>query len=163
MMKMKVQGLMFDQKNAMAVVVLTDEEGKRSLPIWVGLFEAQAILLGLQEVKTPRPLTHDLMATVISGLGAELEKIVISKIEDNTFYAILYMKSNGQELTIDARPSDCIALSLRTGTPIYISEEVRSSTSVAMGEIDDKEIEEFGKFLEGLKPDELQKYLGLEK
>jgi len=163
MMKMKVQGLMFDQKNAMAVVVLTDEEGKRSLPIWVGLFEAQAILLGLQEVKTPRPLTHDLMATVISGLGAELEKIVISKIEDNTFYAILYMKFNGQEITVDARPSDCIALSLRTGTPIYISEEVRSSTSVAMGEIDDQEIEEFGKFLEGLKPDELQKYLGLEK
>ncbi len=154
---------MFDQKNAMAVVVLTDEEGKRSLPIWVGLFEAQAILLGLQEVKTPRPLTHDLMATVISGLGAELEKIVISKIEDNTFYAILYMKFNGQEITVDARPSDCIALSLRTGTPIYISEEVRSSTSVAMGEIDDQEIEEFGKFLEGLKPDELQKYLGLEK
>lgn len=151
---------MFDQKNTMAVVVLTDEEGKRSLPIWVGLFEAQAILLGLQEVKTPRPLTHDLMASVISGLGAQLEQIVISKIEDNTFFALLHLKLNDQLVTVDARPSDCIALSLRTGTPIYISEEVRSSTTVAMGEVDDKEIEEFSKFLDDLKPDELKKYLG---
>lgn len=159
---MKVQGLMFDQKSAMAVVILVDEEEKRSLPIWIGLFEAQAILLGLQGVQTPRPLTHDLMASVIRSMGGELEKVVITKIVDNTFYALLYLKIDGKEVTVDARPSDGIALSLRMGAPIYISEEIRSSTTVAMGEIDDKEIEEFRHFLENLKPDDLRKYLGYE-
>lgn len=163
MMRMKVQGLMFDQKNAMAVVVLVDEEEKRSLPIWIGIFEAQAILLGLQGAQTPRPLTHDLMASVIRHMGGELERVVITQIIDNTFYALLYLKVGEKEITIDARPSDGIALSLRMGAPIYISEEVRSSTTVAMGEIDDKEIEEFGQFLEKLKPDDLKKYLGYEK
>ena len=153
---------MFDQKNAMAVVILTDEEEKRSLPIWIGLFEAQAILLGLQGVKTPRPLTHDLMASVIRQLGGELEKIVITKVVDNTFYALLYIRINGNEITIDARPSDGIALSLRMGAPIFISKEVLSSTTVAMGEIDDKEIEEFSQFLDHLKPEDLKKYLGYE-
>ncbi|HOQ67798.1 MAG TPA: bifunctional nuclease family protein [Candidatus Atribacteria bacterium] len=162
MTKMKIQGLMFDQKNAMAVVILTDEEEKRSLPIWIGLFEAQAILLGLQGVKTPRPLTHDLMASVIRQLGGELEKIVITKVVDNTFYALLYIRINGNEITIDARPSDGIALSLRMGAPIFISKEVLSSTTVAMGEIDDKEIEEFSQFLDHLKPEDLKKYLGYE-
>ncbi|MEN3184465.1 MAG: bifunctional nuclease family protein [Atribacterota bacterium] len=161
-LKMKVQGLMFDQKSAMAVVILVDEEEKRSLPIWIGLFEAQAILLGLQGVQTPRPLTHDLMASVIRSMGGELEKVVITKIVDNTFYALLYLKIDGREVTVDARPSDGIALSLRMGAPIYISEEIRSSTTVAMGEIDDKEIEEFRQFLENLKPDDLRKYLGYE-
>ena len=162
MTKMKIQGLMFDQKNAMAVVILTDEEEKRSLPIWIGLFEAQAILLGLQGVKTPRPLTHDLMASVIRQLGGELEKIVITKVVDNTFYALLYIRINGNEITIDARPSDGIALSLRMGAPIFISKEVLSSTTVAMGEIDDQEIEEFSQFLDHLKPEDLKKYLGYE-
>ncbi|MDK2896399.1 MAG: uncharacterized protein PWP04_519 [Candidatus Atribacteria bacterium] len=162
MMKMKVQGLMFDQKNSMAVVILIDEEEKRTLPIWVGLFEAQAILLGLEGVKTPRPLTHDLTVSLIRTLGAELEKVVITKIVDNTFYALLHLKVNQEELTVDARPSDGIALALRMDVPIYISEEIRSSTTVATGEIDDKEIEEFSQFLDGLKPDDLKKYLGYE-
>jgi hypothetical protein len=160
MLKMKVQGLMFDQKNSMAVVVLVDEEEKRSLPIWIGPFEAQAILLGLQEVATPRPLTHDLMASVIRSLGAELEKVVITKIVDNTFYALLYLKVGDKEITVDSRPSDGIALSLRMKAPIYISEEIRSSTTLAVGEIDDKEIEEFRQFLDNLKPEDLKKYLG---
>ena len=162
MIRMKVQGLMFDQKNTMAVVVLSDEEEKRSLPIWIGLFEAQAILLGLQGVKTPRPLTHDLMASLIHQLGGELEKIVITKIVDNTFYALLYIQVEGNEVTVDARPSDGIALSLRMGAPIFASEEVLSSTTVATGEIDDKEIEEFRQFLDNLKPEDLKKYLGYE-
>ena len=113
-------------------------------------------------MKTPRPLTHDLMASVIRQLGGELEKIVITKVVDNTFYALLYIRINGNEITIDARPSDGIALSLRMGAPIFISKEVLSSTTVAMGEIDDKEIEEFSQFLDHLKPEDLKKYLGYE-
>jgi len=163
MLKMKVQGLMFDQKNSMAVVVLIDEEEKRSLPIWIGLFEAQAILLGLQEVDTPRPLTHDLISSILQKLDTKLDKVVITNIIDNTFYALLYLKMNEQEVTVDSRPSDGIALALKTGAPIFISEEVMSSTTVAMGDIDDKEIEDFRKFLETLKPEDLQKYLGQDK
>jgi bifunctional DNase/RNase len=100
------------------------------------------------------------MASVIRSMGGKLEKVVITRIVDNTFYALLYLKVDGQEVTVDARPSDGIALSLRMGAPIYISEEIRSSTTVAMGDIDDREIEEFRQFLENLKPDDLKKYLG---
>ncbi|NLJ49704.1 MAG: bifunctional nuclease family protein [Candidatus Atribacteria bacterium] len=163
MIKMKVQGLMFDQKNSMAVVVLIDEEEKRSLPIWIGLFEAQAILLGLQEIDTPRPLTHDLISSILQKLDTKLDKVVITNIIDNTFYALLYLRMNEQEFTVDSRPSDGIALALKTGAPIFISEEVMRSTTVAMGDIDDKEIEDFRKFLETLKPEDLQKYLGQDK
>lgn len=163
MLRMKVQGLMFDQKNSMAVVVLIDEEEKRSLPIWIGIFEAQAILLGLQEVETPRPLTYELMSSILNSLGAHLEKVIITNIVDNTFYALLYIKMNEQELTVDARPSDGIALALKTGAPIFITEEVMSSTTVALGDIDDKEIEDFRKFLDKLKPEDIQKYLGQNK
>ena len=106
---------------------------KRSLPIWIGLFEAQAILLGLQEVDTPRPLTHDLISSILQKLDTKLDKVVITNIIDNTFYALLYLKMNEQEVTVDSRPSDGIALALKTGAPIFISEEVMSSTTVAMG------------------------------
>jgi bifunctional DNase/RNase len=124
----KVENVLFDEENAAGIVLLTDEEGKRILPIWVGLFEAKAILLKLRDFHFPRPLTHDLIKNIITQLKATVDYVLINEIKDNTFYAKIFITMNESNTTIsiDSRPSDAIALALRTNAKIYIDEAVFS-------------------------------------
>src|SRR6188474_2505819 len=112
--EMNIKGLMIDPITNMPIIILRDQEGQRVLPIWVGIFEANAIALQIENVTTQRPMTHDLLRNVIADLKATVERIVVCDVQDNTFYALIYVTRNGETMAIDARPSDAIALALRT-------------------------------------------------
>jgi bifunctional DNase/RNase len=112
--EMTIKGLMVDPITNMPIVILRDRDGQRVLPIWVGIFEANAIALQIENISTPRPMTHDLLRNVIQDLKASVQKIVVCDLQENTFYALIYLTLNGDTLAIDARPSDAIALALRT-------------------------------------------------
>jgi bifunctional DNase/RNase len=139
-------------------VLLKDEKSNKILPIWVGYFEAQAILFGLENIQTPRPLTHDLLKSVISSLGATLESIIIDALADNVFYAKVCLNIDSKSIKIDSRPSDAIALALKMQAPIFVSEPVLSSATAPPGPIDDKEVEEFKEKLKTLKPKDIYEY-----
>ena len=124
MISVRIEGISYDEETQMAVVILIDDAGNRVVPIWVGLFEAQAILFKMKDMAFPRPLTHDLMKNLLATFGAKLEYVLITEINEGTFYAELHLKDNGKELLIDSRPSDAIALALRAGAPIYVSDKV---------------------------------------
>jgi len=121
---MRVKGLMLDPGSSVPIVILADEGGERALPIWIGPFEANAIAMRLEGVAPPRPMTHDLFASSLGELDARLEKVTISDLRENTFFAILSVASDGTQREIDARPSDAIALALRLGAPIYVEQVV---------------------------------------
>ncbi len=157
--EMKVRGLALDPVSNMPIIILRDEEEKRSLPIWVGLFEANAIALELEKVSTPRPMTHDLIKNILESLEAKVEKIVVNDLRDNTFFAMIHLRLGEEEITVDARPSDAIALALRVGAPIYVEEDVvrrAKSVEVAPKESDDQE--KLKEWLENLKPEDFGKY-----
>src|SRR4029078_11311400 len=122
--EMSIKGLMVDPITNTPIVILRDKDGQRVLPIWVGIFEANAIALQIENVATPRPMTHDLLRNVIQDLNASVQKIVVCDLQENTFYALIYLLLNGEVVAIDARPSDAIALALRTRAPIYVEESV---------------------------------------
>src|SRR5688572_33385313 len=122
--EMRIKGLMLDPITNMPIVILSDLDGQRILPIWVGFFEANAIALQMENVTTPRPMTHDLLKNVIAGLNANVQKIVVNNLWDNTFYALVFIETNGETVAIDSRPSDAIALALRMKSPIFVEEEV---------------------------------------
>src|SRR3954466_12957997 len=122
--EMTIKGLMVDPITNMPIIILRDKDGQRVLPIWVGIFEANAIALQIENVTTPRPMTHDLLRNVIQDLKASVERIVVSDVQDNTYYAMIYLALNGETLVVDARPSDAIALALRSRAPIFVEERV---------------------------------------
>ena len=122
--EMKVRGLALDPLSNMPIIILRDEEDKRSLPIWVGIFEANAIALELEKISTPRPMTHDLMKNILETIDARVMKIVVTALKENTFFAVLHLRLGSQEYTVDSRPSDAIALALRVAAPIYVEEDV---------------------------------------
>ena len=122
--EMTIKGLMVDPITNMPIIILRDKDGQRVLPIWVGVFEANAIALQMENVTTPRPMTHDLLKNVISDLKADIQKIVVSDLRENTFYALIYLLVNGEPVAIDARPSDAIALALRAQAPIFVEDRV---------------------------------------
>ncbi len=122
--EMKVRGLALDPVSNMPIIILRDEEDKRSLPIWVGIFEANAIALELEKIPTPRPMTHDLIKNILETIEARLLKIVVTDLRENTFFAELHLQVGEGEVTVDSRPSDAIALALRAAAPIYVDEEV---------------------------------------
>src|SRR6202023_1761080 len=122
--EMSIKGLMGDPITNMPIVILRDKEGQRVLPIWVGIFEATAIALQIANISTPRPMTHDLLRNVIQDLKASVQKIVVCDLQENTFYALIYLALNGDTVAIAARPSDAIALALRTRAPIFVEETV---------------------------------------
>ena len=124
LIEMTIKGLMVDPITNMPIVILKDTQGDRVLPIWVGIFEANAIALQIENITTPRPMTHDLLRNVIHDLKATVEKIVVCDLQENTFYALIYLSLNGDTLAIDARPSDAIALALRARAPIYVEDKV---------------------------------------
>ena len=124
MVEMKVEGLTLDPLTNMPIIILKDPSGGKALPIWVGYFEANAIALEIEKINTPRPMTHDLLRNMISSLKAEVRHILVNDLKDNTFFAIISVIQNGNDMTIDSRPSDAIALALRTESPIFVEEKV---------------------------------------
>jgi bifunctional DNase/RNase len=156
--EMTIKGLMIDPITNMPIIILRDQDGQRVLPIWVGVFEANAIALQIENVQTPRPMTHDLLKNVIDDLRASVDRIVVCELKENTFYARIHMSVNGRELEIDARPSDAIALALRTQSPIFVEESVIQSARSAESSKENMDLGRLQKWLEGLSEDELGKY-----
>lgn len=154
MIEVRVINVAIDIKSKMPVIVLKEKEGEKTLPIWVGLFEAQSIALALENVRPPRPLTHDLAKSLIEKLKGKVDRIVINDLRNNTFYARILIKQNGKSIQVDSRPSDAIALALRLKVPIYIDEAVLDKVASGEGPIKDKEIEEFKNKLRDLKPED---------
>jgi bifunctional DNase/RNase len=149
---------MIDPITNMPIIVLRDQEGQRILPIWVGVFEANAIALQIENVETPRPMTHDLLKRIVDALGGVVERIVVCELRENTFYASIHMATGRGSIVIDARPSDAIALALRTRSKIFVEDGViQSARSVEMSR-DQMDIGRLQKWLEGLSEDELGKY-----
>lgn len=157
-LEMKIKGLMIDPITNMPIIILRDPASSAVLPIWVGIFEANAIALQIEKIVTPRPMTHDLLKSTISGLEATVEKIVITDLKENTFYALIFINHGGRSLPIDSRPSDAIALALRTGSPIFVNTEVIEKAKNTDLTKDAGESERIRKWLENLDPDELGKY-----
>jgi len=157
--EMTIKGLMIDPITNMPIIVLRDQAGQHILPIWVGVFEANAIALQIENVQTPRPMTHDLLKNILDDLAVRVERIVVSELKENTFYATIYMHAAEGELrSIDARPSDAIALALRTRSPIFVEEAViQNAKSVEMSR-ENMDVGRLRKWLEGLTEEELGKY-----
>ena len=156
--EMTIKGLMVDPITNMPIVILRDEEGDRVLPIWVGIFEANAIALQIENVTTPRPMTHDLLRNVIADLDGSVEKIVVSDLKENTFYALIHVRIRGELVAVDARPSDAIALALRVSAPIFVEDEVVKNARNLEFSPDKGDSERLAKWLESLDPEELGKY-----
>ena len=124
LIEMTIKGLMVDPITNMPIVILKDKEGERVLPIWVGIFEANAIALQIENIATPRPMTHDLLRNVIADLDGAVDRVVVSDLKENTFFAIIHLTVKGERVVVDSRPSDAIALALRTRAPILVDETV---------------------------------------
>jgi bifunctional DNase/RNase len=155
---MSIKGLMMDPITNMPIVILHDPDGRRVLPIWVGVFEANAIALQIENVATPRPMTHDLLRNVLQELRAEVDKIVVTDLRENTFFAMIHLHVGQDPLVIDARPSDAIALALRTKAPIYVEDTVLEHARTADPAPDRADDERLSKWLESLDPEDLGKY-----
>lgn len=155
---MTIKGLMIDPITNMPIVILKDREGNRVLPIWVGIFEANAIALQIENISTPRPMTHDLIKNLLGDLDAAVEKVVVSDLRENTFYAMIYVNRAGSIVAVDSRPSDAIALALRTKSPIFVEESVVESAKGIDLTKDSTDSEKLQKWLEGLNPEDLGKY-----
>jgi len=156
--EMRIQGLMIDPITNMPIVVLRDPRTDAKLPIWVGVFEANAIAIEIEKIKTPRPMTHDLLRDMLIQLGARLARVAITDLQDNTFYAVLHLETTAGPREIDARPSDAIALALRCEAPIFVAEgviEAAQNIDLTQGHQD---AERFRAWLEGLDDDEFGKY-----
>lgn len=156
--QMKIKGLMVDPVTNMPIVILKDESDERVLPIWVGIFEANAIALKVEEIETPRPMTHDLLRNLLGTFGAEVEKIVVNDLRDNTYFALIHLRINGEEHLLDSRPSDALALALRSGAPIFVEESVLNQAKTIENEKDLSDSERLRKWFENLDPDEFSKY-----
>ena len=137
-----VQSLGLDRGNNHPVVILQENDGERLLPIWIGPGEASAIAIELHQLKYPRPLTHDLLVSVLNGLGGDLQKVIISRVEENTYFAEMIIRRNGEVISIDARPSDSIAVALRLDAQIFAQNELLDQTSIEVAE--DSSVVEFG-------------------
>ena len=156
--EMTIKGLMIDPITNMPIVILKDKEGNRILPIWVGIFEANAIALQIENISTPRPMTHDLLKNVLGDLEANVQKIVVCELKDNTFYAMIYLDREGKLIAVDSRPSDAIALALRTKSPIYVEESVVEGAKGMDLAKETTDSEKLQKWLENLNPEDLGKY-----
>ena len=157
--EMKIKGLMIDPVSNMPIIVLKDDGGSSVLPIWVGIFEANAIAMQLENIASPRPMTHDLLKNVIDGLQCRIDRVTITDLKDNTFFALIHLSRNGGEgLDIDARPSDAMALAMRADAPIFVDSQVlqKSSDPGATGE--SEQTERLRRWLETVDPEELGNY-----
>ncbi len=144
--QMKIEGLLFDPRSNMYILLLKELNGDDTLPIWIGRPEADSIALAIGKITTPRPLTHDLVKNLLQGLKAKVTKIVVTEIVDNTYYALIHIDKNGAEVTIDSRPSDAIAVAVRTSAPIFVEDSV----------IEFKKSDELEEWLRNLKPEDFE-------
>ncbi|MBS1798750.1 MAG: bifunctional nuclease family protein [Acidobacteria bacterium] len=156
--EMQIRGLMMDPVTNMPIIVLKDVAGDAVLPIWVGIFEANAIALELEKTATPRPMTHDLMQNMARNLNAEVRKVVVSELRDDTFYAVIWLDHAGETVAMDARPSDAIALALRWDCPIYVNREVLENSRQSATGAQTVNAEEMRRWLENLNDDEMGRY-----
>jgi bifunctional DNase/RNase len=156
--EMKIRGLMMDPVTNMPIVLLKDVGGETVLPIWVGVYEANAIALEIEKVTTPRPMTHDLIKNVLTGLDALIHKVVVTELKDDTFFAVIWVEREGQVVSIDSRPSDALALALRMDCPIFVDDQVLKNSKQATALSERATSDELRKLLEGLSDDDLGKY-----
>jgi len=157
--EVRIRGLMMDPATNMPIVVLKDVASDTVMPIWVGIFEANAIAFEIEKVSAPRPMTHDLARNLMRHLNAEVEKVVITEIKDETFYAVIWLKQGNEPIAVDSRPSDAIALALRADCPIYVAEHVMQSAKLnTTGPADGPTAEQLRSWLEGLNDEDLGRY-----
>jgi len=157
--EVRIRGLMMDPSTNMPIVVLKDVGSDTVMPIWVGIFEANAIAIEIEKVSAPRPMTHDLTRNLMRSMNGQLEKIVITELRDDTFFAVLWIRQEDELITLDARPSDAIALALRADCPIFVSEQVMQSAKLNMaGPPEGPTAEELRGWLEGLNDEDLGRY-----
>ncbi len=156
--EMKIRGLMMDPVSNMPIVILKDVNGNTVLPIWVGIYEANAIALEIEKVSTPRPMTHDLMKYLLMGLATGVRKVVVNELKDDTFYAVIWLERGGELITVDSRPSDALALALRLDCPIFVDDTVLKSSKLAASVSDKVNNEELRKWLENLNDEDLGRY-----
>ncbi len=154
---MKIRGLMMDPVTNMPIVILKDVNGNAILPIWVGIYEANAIALEIEKVNTPRPMTHDLIKNLLLGLNTAVQKVVVNDLRDDTFFALIWLERDGQVISIDSRPSDALALALRLDCPIFVEDEVLKSSKLANA-TEKITNEELRKWLENLSDEDLGRY-----
>jgi uncharacterized protein len=154
--EMTIKGLMVDPITNSPIVILRDKDGQKVLPIWVGIFEANAIALQIENISTPRPMTHDLLRNVIQDLKASVQKVVVCDLQENRFYALIYLALDGDTVAIDARPSDAIALALRTRAPIFVEDTVLDNAKTVDFTSEKNDADQLHKWLESLDPDDFE-------
>ena len=155
--EMQVVGITIDPGTQSPIVILRDLENRNILPIWIGILEANAIAVGLEKVKLPRPMTHDLFKNVMDQLGVRLKKIEITDIKENTYYAVLHLETGGKTLTIDSRPSDALAIAIRLGAPILVHESVIEK-AVRVEAEGGQDKDKWTELLEKMDPEDFSKY-----
>jgi bifunctional DNase/RNase len=158
--EMVIYGVSFDMVGKQPIVLLKTVSGNKFLPIWIGHAEAAAILMKLQGAQTPRPMTHDLVSDILGELNAQVAKITVTELKDNTFYALITLKSNASEIEIDSRPSDALALAVRTNAPIFAADKVIEDSAIEFEhEVEDTEevVEKFKEFLDSVSPEDFAK------
>ena len=156
--EMKIRGLMMDPVTNMPIVILKDVGSDTVLPIWVGIYEANAIALEIEKVSTPRPMTHDLIKNLLLGLETQVHKVVVSELKEDTFFAVIWLERDGHVISVDSRPSDALALALRVDCPIFVADQVLKSSKVASTATDRISSDELRKWLEGLNDEDLGRY-----
>lgn len=156
--EMKIRGLMMDPVTNMPIVILRESDSETVLPIWVGVYEANAIALEIEKVSTPRPMTHDLLKNLLIGLETTVRKVVVTELKDDTFYAVIWLDRGGEIISIDSRPSDALALALRMDCPIYVEEEVLKSSKLTTAASDRVSSDDLRRWLENLGEDDLGRY-----
>lgn len=155
---MKIRGLMMDPVTNMPIVILKDVNGNGVLPIWVGIYEANAIALEIEKVTTQRPMTHDLIKSLLIGLNTGIRKVVVSELREDTFYAVIWLERDGQLISVDSRPSDALALALRLDCPIYVEDAVLKSSKLSAATTDRINNEDLRRWLEGLPDEDMGRY-----
>ena len=158
LVEMKVRGLALDPVSNMPIIVLRDSAGDTVLPIWVGIFEANAIAMQMEKIVSPRPMTHDLLCSAIGALGGRVERIVITDLRENTFYATIHVDRAGERLEIDSRPSDAMAIALRVDAPIFVDDVVLERSRAGRESADPDASEKLRRWLEEVNPEDLGKY-----
>ena len=156
--EMKISGLIMDPVTNMPIVLLKDQGSETVMPIWVGIYEANAIALEIEKVTTPRPMTHDLLKNLLIGLETTVTKVVVTELREDTFFAVIWLEREGQMISIDSRPSDALALALRMDCPIYVEEDVLNSSKQTGGATERISSDELRKWLENLGEDDLGRY-----